>query len=315
MEVYLGLGSNLGDREQNLFNAIEALKVNSEIRFIKKSSYYENPAIEEAGPENFLNAVIKIDTSLDPYQLLKFINKVEAEIDPEREHRGRKKARFIDIDILLFGDLNIKDKDLVIPHPRMNQRDFVKKPLDEILVSDYAEDIEARVDEKLNLKIYNRLNSISDFLIRRMYLTDLDQVMEIDRNAFGERHWSRNIFLQELANEKSLYLAVENISPEDQSIIGFAGANFVVDEMHILTISAHQDHRRKKIAESLLLALIDTALRSEVNIVTLEVKFDNQAAINLYTKFGFEYCGKRERYYEDGTDAAIYTLEIKNFKL
>lgn len=307
-EVYLALGSNLGDREKNLLAAIDKLVNHSQIDFIAKSSWHENPAIEGAGPQDFLNGVIKIDTSLNPRELLNYINDVEAEIDPERSERGRKLARYIDIDILTYDDLKISEPDLSIPHPRMNERSFVTKPLNELIVKEYAEEIETNINEKLQLGIYNRLNKIEDFNIRRMYLSDLDRVLQISEQAFGEKHWSRNVFLQELANEKSLYLVAE--ANDNDQILGFAGVNLVLDEMHLLAIATDQEHKRKKIAESLLLALIDTALRSKLQTITLEVRAENEAAINLYKKYGFEYQGMRKQYYEDGADAAIYTVNL-----
>lgn len=317
-EVFLALGSNLGNREENLNQAINELKQSPAMKFLKKSKWHENPAVEGAGPQDFLNGVIKIETSLSPYELLNFINAIEAKLDPEREERGRKKARYLDIDILLFGDENINDERLVVPHPRMRERSFVMQPLRELQASDYVEDIVQRIDFKslpdapsyinqLLESIYKYLNAKEEITIRRMYLSDLDEVMEINASAFGEKHWSKNLFLQELANENSLYLTV--VSEESQAVIGFAGGNFICDEMHILTLAVHKDFKCKGIAKALLLALFDSAFRSKAQKVFLEVKLDNHAAIKLYKKFDFKLSGERKAYYEDGSDALIYIID------
>jgi 2-amino-4-hydroxy-6-hydroxymethyldihydropteridine diphosphokinase len=130
--AYLGLGSNLGDRADHLNRAIELLDNHTAISVIAQSSHYDNPAIEGAGPQDFLNSVIEIQTSLNPIQLLDFVLDLEMHIDPDRNSRGRKLSRQLDIDILRFGDLEMDEERLILPHPRMQERDFVMKPLEEI---------------------------------------------------------------------------------------------------------------------------------------------------------------------------------------
>lgn len=130
--AYLALGSNLGDRQVNLERAVTLLCEHKDIELIAVSSWLENPAIEEAGPYDFLNGVVKIQTSLTPHKLLDYILQLELRIDPERNSRGRKQARVIDLDILKYGTRIIKDERLELPHPRMLERDFVMKPLDEL---------------------------------------------------------------------------------------------------------------------------------------------------------------------------------------
>ncbi len=130
--AYLGLGSNLGDREAQLLLASKALSELPKTKILAQSSWLENPAIEEAGPYDFLNTVVQIETALGPRDLLAYIREIERNIDPERDTRGRKLARKIDIDILIFGDLELDEADLQLPHPRMLERDFVMKALYEI---------------------------------------------------------------------------------------------------------------------------------------------------------------------------------------
>ncbi len=131
--IYLGLGSNLGERKEQLEAAVKALSLMPFSRLLRHSSWLENPAVGDAAPHTFLNGVVELKTTLSPLELLSEIRHIEATIDPERSNRGRKLARKIDIDILLYGDLVLDTEDLVIPHPRMLERDFVMKPLEELL--------------------------------------------------------------------------------------------------------------------------------------------------------------------------------------
>lgn len=131
--AFLGLGSNLGNRSNNLDAALALLANHQAIKLENKSSYHENPATEAAGPNDFLNAVIKIKTILNPYELLELVLKIELEIDPERNSRGRKAARKLDIDILTYGDIVLDETRLTLPHPRMYQREFVMIPLAELM--------------------------------------------------------------------------------------------------------------------------------------------------------------------------------------
>lgn len=130
--AFLALGSNLGNPQQNLDSALELLGQHESIELINQSSYHANPAIEGAGPEEFLNAVIKINTTLSAYELLELVLSIELIIDPERNSRGRKTARKLDIDILTYGELKLNETKLTLPHPRMQERDFVMKPLAEL---------------------------------------------------------------------------------------------------------------------------------------------------------------------------------------
>lgn len=124
----IALGSNLGDREKNIKNALES--IGKRCRILKHSSIYESKAMYYEKQPDFLNSVIEIETRLKPRDLLKFLKTIEKKL-------GRKKAvrygpRTIDLDILLYGDQVIKQKDFEVPHPRMHERLFVLKPLAEI---------------------------------------------------------------------------------------------------------------------------------------------------------------------------------------
>jgi len=126
--VYLSLGSNLGDREANLRNAIERLRgVGNPVAI---SSFYETEPIDVVSQPWFLNCAVKLDTEKMPRQLITAILSLEQEMG--RQRKQQKAPRTIDIDILLFGSSIIEIPSLTIPHPRMHERRFVLEPLAEI---------------------------------------------------------------------------------------------------------------------------------------------------------------------------------------
>lgn len=132
--AFLCLGSNLGKRLANLRAAVDALAANPAIavdRNFGVSSVYEtDPIGGPPGQPDFLNAVIRIDTSLTPRELLEVTRSIEKALGREREvHHG---PRTIDIDILLYGTQFIDMPDLQIPHTRLHQRRFVLEPLCEL---------------------------------------------------------------------------------------------------------------------------------------------------------------------------------------
>jgi 2-amino-4-hydroxy-6-hydroxymethyldihydropteridine diphosphokinase len=127
--VYLGLGSNLGNRRVNINSAIEHLKQNC-ITILARSSIIETDPVGGVPQGPFLNGVIKIDTQLEPEMLLSVIKTIEQRMG--RINDVRNGPRLIDIDILLYDDVIIKSQHLTIPHPRMFERAFVMDPLNEI---------------------------------------------------------------------------------------------------------------------------------------------------------------------------------------
>ncbi|HVB08081.1 MAG TPA: 2-amino-4-hydroxy-6-hydroxymethyldihydropteridine diphosphokinase [Candidatus Acidoferrales bacterium] len=127
--VYLSLGSNMGDREEHLAAAIEALAAEG-IRVARRSSIYSTQPVGFETQNWFLNCVVEAETDLMPRQLLRAVRRIENEIGRRRlVHRG---PRVIDIDILLCGSSLIRTRELEVPHPRMVERRFVLVPLAEI---------------------------------------------------------------------------------------------------------------------------------------------------------------------------------------
>ena len=132
MTVYLSLGSNLGDRLENLRRACQALAQKG-IRWRRLSSVYETEPVDFAEQDWFLNCVVEVETSLAPLALLQEVQQIEEELGRQREQP--KGPRTLDIDILLYGDLVLPSGALVLPHPRMLERRFVLEPLREITPS------------------------------------------------------------------------------------------------------------------------------------------------------------------------------------
>ena len=126
--VYLSLGSNLGDRAQNLRTAIEKLGAIGQV--VATSSFYETEPVDVTAQPWFLNCAVKFDTEKMPRQLIAAILNLEQEMG--RQRKQQKAPRIIDIDILLFGSSIIQVPTLTIPHPHMHERRFVLEPLAEI---------------------------------------------------------------------------------------------------------------------------------------------------------------------------------------
>jgi 2-amino-4-hydroxy-6-hydroxymethyldihydropteridine diphosphokinase len=128
--VFLGLGTNLGDREAYLNKAIEFIG-KSVGRIDSLSGIYETEPWGFQGENNFLNMVIKVHTDLKPAVLMKSLLRIEEQLGRIRDSREYK-SRTIDIDILLYSNLIINNSDLTIPHPMMQDRKFVLVPLCDI---------------------------------------------------------------------------------------------------------------------------------------------------------------------------------------
>jgi len=124
--VYLGLGSNIGDREANLREALERLPA-AGIRVLRVSPIYETEPVDYTEQRWFLNLVAEAETQLFPRQLLAATGRIERELG--RVRGIPKGPRTIDIDILLYGSATIATRELQIPHPRMAERRFVLAPL------------------------------------------------------------------------------------------------------------------------------------------------------------------------------------------
>ena len=130
--VYLSLGSNLGSKEQHITTAVKHLEQRvGKVR--RLSSLLKTEPWGFTSPHSFVNAAVSIDTILSPHEVLEATQQIERDMGREQKSmNGEYHDRIIDIDILLYDDMEINEKDLIIPHPLMHQRDFVMIPLREI---------------------------------------------------------------------------------------------------------------------------------------------------------------------------------------
>jgi 2-amino-4-hydroxy-6-hydroxymethyldihydropteridine diphosphokinase len=127
--AFLALGSNLGDRLEHLRAASRKLDATQGLDVVRSSRVYETEPVGPPQPP-YLNAVVEVDTTLSPRELLEAARGVEDSLGRVRaEHWG---PRTIDVDILVYDELTIDEPDLVIPHPRMHERGFVLVPLGEL---------------------------------------------------------------------------------------------------------------------------------------------------------------------------------------
>ncbi|HZA26014.1 MAG TPA: 2-amino-4-hydroxy-6-hydroxymethyldihydropteridine diphosphokinase [Dehalococcoidia bacterium] len=158
--AYLGLGSNLGQREANLAQAVHLLSRCRQMQVLRSSSIYETEPWGFTDQPPFLNAVVEVSTNLEPASLLELAKTIETEVG--REPTFRWGPRLVDLDILLYADQVIQqdNPDLQIPHPRISQRAFVLVPLAEVAsdllhptlrvtVGRLAEDVEGKEGVRL----------------------------------------------------------------------------------------------------------------------------------------------------------------------
>ena len=129
--VYLGLGSNLGDRKANIREAEAKIAALPETRIVKASSLYESEPLGDAKTW-FVNSVLEIETEFEAEDLLKKTKAIETAMGRKRVKGKRWGSRIIDLDILLFDNQTVGKKSLKIPHPEMHKRRFVLLPLSEL---------------------------------------------------------------------------------------------------------------------------------------------------------------------------------------
>ena len=127
--LYLSLGSNIGNRLENLRAAIAALP-DAGVRVRRVSKIYETEPVDYLEQDWFLNCVVEAESQLAPAELLRQLRKIEADLGSAKAFA--KGPRIIDVDILFYGDAVINSPELQVPHPRMSQRKFVLVPLAEI---------------------------------------------------------------------------------------------------------------------------------------------------------------------------------------
>jgi len=130
VKAFIGLGSNLGERESMIRQALEALSGLPETELVRASSLYDTEPVGDVDQPNFLNAVAQLETDLPASQLLWNLQLIEKRLGRERTRRWG--PRVIDLDLLLYGDETIEEENLRVPHPELTRRAFVLVPLVEL---------------------------------------------------------------------------------------------------------------------------------------------------------------------------------------
>ena len=138
--------------------------------------------------------------------------------------------------------------------------------------------------------------------IRPMTIQDIDDVVQIQTVAYGEHHWSKESFFNELSNDLAYYFCALD---ENGNILGYVGTWQIMEEAHITTISVKPEYRRRKIGEALLHYAIENCYEHGIKYITLEVRVSNEKAINLYEKYGMKSLGTRKGYYQDNNEDAL----------
>ena len=145
-------------------------------------------------------------------------------------------------------------------------------------------------------------------MIVKMNESHVRQVAELEKLCFSDP-WSEKSVASELDNKLSLWL----VAVEDDEVVGYIGSQTCCDETDMMNVAVHPQHRRKGIAETLVLALVDALKAAGSYCLTLEVRASNDPAKSLYEKLGFEQVGRRPNYYRNPKeDALILRKEWEN---
>lgn len=165
---YLSIGTNIGEREQNLQEAVRMLLAHELITVTAVSSIYETAAVGFTEQADFLNIAVALETNLDVFDLLAYCQKVENDLGRVREFRWG--PRIIDLDILLYNSEKYETENLIIPHPRMYERGFVLVPLEEIMTQKCGmlvgvqKALQALDIKKEGVKLWKEIASVEEFV-------------------------------------------------------------------------------------------------------------------------------------------------------
>ena len=146
------------------------------------------------------------------------------------------------------------------------------------------------------------ITNLSEIVISQMTVDDIDNVVEIEAEAYGNHHWSKSSFYDEMQNNLAKYYVAKSI---DGELLGYAGTWHIIDEGHITTIAVKKSHLRKHIGEAIIIRILEDCYEAGIKYLTLEVRVSNTPAINLYEKYGFNSLGTRKGYYQDNNEDAL----------
>jgi ribosomal-protein-alanine N-acetyltransferase len=146
-----------------------------------------------------------------------------------------------------------------------------------------------------------------------MNVDDIPIVLEIDRMSFPSPWPERSYRFELLENPAAYLLVAESVEDEKRTVVGYIGFWFIINEMHISTLAVHTSHRRRGIGDRLLMEAMRRARGMGAELITLEVRESNSAALKMYKKHGFVINGRRKNYYRDNNEDALvmtrYNLE------
>ncbi|MHA7768264.1 2-amino-4-hydroxy-6-hydroxymethyldihydropteridine diphosphokinase [Bacillus atrophaeus] len=159
--AYIALGSNIGDRESYLRQAVVLLQQHEAVTVTKVSSIYETDPVGYEAQDEFLNMAAEIKTSLTPFELLDLTQGIESELGRKRDIRWG--PRTADLDILLYNRENIETEQLIVPHPRMYERLFVLAPLKEICPQVENNKISAETNQE-GVRVWKQKSGVDEFV-------------------------------------------------------------------------------------------------------------------------------------------------------
>src|SRR5574344_1010918 len=145
------------------------------------------------------------------------------------------------------------------------------------------------------------MSELFSIKVQKLNKANIDEVIEIEKLAYGKHHWSRESFINELSNKLAKYYAAFY----NEKLVAYAGCWQIIEEAHITNVAVSPDYRRKHIGEALLNAIIEDCYKNGIKYLTLEVRTSNKAAIKLYEKYCFKSLGTRKSYYQDNNEDAL----------
>ena len=135
-----------------------------------------------------------------------------------------------------------------------------------------------------------------------MTKNDVEDVVNIEAEAYGKHHWAKSSFYDEMSNNLAKYYCAKT---SDGELVGYAGTWHIIDEGHLTTIAVKKEFLRNHIGEAIMQRIIEDCYKDKVKYLTLEVRVSNIPAIKLYEKYGFQSLGTRKGYYQDNNEDAL----------
>lgn len=146
------------------------------------------------------------------------------------------------------------------------------------------------------------VNTDFQIFISNMTVDDIENVVQIEADAYGQHHWSKSSFYDEMNNNLARYYCAKT---QNNELVAYAGIWNIIDEAHITTIAVKPEFMRKHIGEALIVKILEDCYNNKIKYLTLEVRESNVPAIELYKKYGFSSLGTRKGYYQDNNENAL----------